>query len=184
MCGHKQCPLKWGVMTQLAPAGALPLVFLGSVGSVQPELVNSYNPAALQGQLRGHPCMWLAAPSAWLLCHPADPELGPRASCHWGRAHPQPGLCPCSLSIAACGSSRMSARKQKNEWINTVSGLAHAKEHTPLPHEVSRQQLLQRPYPSHKKSLPFLGKSGNHFGQSHEVMMWLLTSLRMANFWV
>lgn len=64
-------------MTQLAPAGALLPEFLGFVGSVQLELVNSYNPAALQGQLRGHPCMWLVAPSAWL--HPADPDLGAKA---------------------------------------------------------------------------------------------------------
>lgn len=56
-------------MTQLAPAGALPPAFLGFVGSVQPELANSYDPAALQGQLRGHPC-------AWLVDHLADPELG------------------------------------------------------------------------------------------------------------
>lgn len=63
-------------MTQLAPAGALPPAFLGFVGSVQPELANSYNHAALQGQLRGHPCAWLVAPSAWLLGHLADPELG------------------------------------------------------------------------------------------------------------
>lgn len=96
--GHKQSPLKWDVMTQLAPAGVSPPAFLGFVAFVQPELASSYTPLGVSraGYLSAslaHPTGLPTGP----LGHPTEPEPalgrgGPGAAALSLAPSPQPRL--------------------------------------------------------------------------------------------